>query len=243
MTESPDDSPESTPAVSSPKEKFWVMLGGGVWGRLKTYFIAGILVTAPIFITIQVAWLLIQFVDSSIIPLIPPHYNPELLLRKYLDIPIVLPGFGLLILIVFITLVGALAAGILGRLFIAWGERVLDTLPFVRTLYSGSKQILKTVLHNQTEAFRTAVLLEYPRPGIWAVGFITSTTDGEIKDKLPDDMVNIFLPTTPNPTSGFLLFVPRKDVIILDMAIEDAVKLIISAGIVQRPGSEDGHAG
>jgi uncharacterized membrane protein len=204
-------------------------------GRLRAYFLAGILVTAPLAITIALASWLIDFVDSRIVPLIPLRYNPDYYFNKYLGYEIGIPGLGLVVLIVFITLVGAMTAGFLGRFVIRLGENMLNRMPVVRSIYGASKQILETVLRQQSNAFRQAVLVEYPRRGIWAIGFITGRTEGEVQNLISDDLINIFLPTTPNPTSGFLLFVPREDLILLDMSVEEAIKMVISGGIVTPP--------
>ncbi len=204
-----------------------------LWRRLRAYFFAGILITAPLFISLQIAWWILEFIDSSTIHLIPPKYNPQTWTTEYLSLPFAIPGFGLLVLLVGFTLIGALTAGIIGRWFIARSEYVLDKMPFIRTLYHGSKQVLSAVMEDKAESFRHAVLIEYPRPGLWAVAFVTGTSQGELSEKLSEESVSVFLPTTPNPTSGFLLFVPKRDVIELDMSVEDAIKLVISAGIVQ----------
>ncbi len=200
--------------------------------KLRAYFIAGLLVTAPIFITATVAWWLIEFVDNQIVPLVPAKYNPDTYMKDVLGVEIGIPGLGILILVVFITLVGALTAGLLGRWVIRLWEMLLNRMPVIRTLYNGSKQIIETVLKSQSDAFRQAVLVEYPRRGIWAIAFVTAPTKGEAAELLEGDHINVFLPTTPNPTSGFLLFVPRREVIVLNMPVEDAVKMVISAGIV-----------
>ena len=156
-------------------------------------------------------------------------YNPE----TYL--PFSLPGLGLLILFIALTLIGALTAGLIGRWVVRTGERILNRMPVVRSVYSAIKQIFETILAQQSNAFREAVLIEYPRRGIWAIGFITGTTKGEVQNLTLEETVNIFLPTTPNPTSGFLLFVPREEVVPLDMSVEEAVKMVISGGIVTPP--------
>ena len=197
--------------------------------RLRTYMFAGILVTAPIFITFYLAWLFVTFVDSKINPLIPAKYNPE----TYL--PFAVPGLGLLVLIIALMLVGALTAGFFGRLWMRLSERVLSQMPVIRNVYSAVKQILETVLAQQSNAFREAVLIEYPRRGIWAIGFLTGSTKGEVQNLTEEECINVFLPTTPNPTSGFLLFVPKKDLIPLSMSVEDAIKMVISGGIVTPP--------
>lgn len=200
--------------------------------KLRAYFFAGLLVTAPIFITATVAWWLIEFVDNQIVPLVPARYNPDTYMKEVLGVEIGLPGLGILILVIFITLVGALTAGMVGRWFVRIWEVMLARMPIVGSVYNASKQILETVLKSQSRAFRQAVLVEYPRKGLWAVAFVTSDTNGEVGEAFDEAHINVFLPTTPNPTSGFLLFVPKKDVVYLQMAVEDAVKMVISAGIV-----------
>ena len=204
--------------------------------KLRAYLFAGVLVTAPIFITFYLAWLLVTFVDSQITPLIPAKYNPE----TYL--PFALPGLGVLVLIIALMLVGAVTAGFVGRLWMRISERVLGQMPIIRNVYSAVKQILETVLAQQSNAFREAVLIEYPRRGMWAVAFITGTTKGEVQNLTEEECINVFLPTTPNPMSGFLLFVPRKDMVSLSMSVEEAIKMVISGGIVtphdRRPKEE-----
>ena len=197
--------------------------------RIRRYFLAGFLVTAPLGITVLIAWWIINFIDEWVTPLIPTKYNPE----TYL--PFSLPGLGLLILFIALTLIGALTAGLMGRWVVRTGERILNRMPVVRSVYSAFKQIFETILAQQSNAFREAVLIEYPRRGIWAIGFITGTTKGEVQSLTLEETVNIFLPTTPNPTSGFLLFVPREEVMPLDMSVEEAVKMVISGGIVTPP--------
>jgi uncharacterized membrane protein len=194
--------------------------------KLRTYFLAGILITAPIGLTIYLAWLVISFVDERVFSIIPTRYNPE----TYL--PFSVPGIGLILAVIALTLIGAITAGFLGRLFRRLSEAVLNRLPIVRSLYTAIKQIVETVFANQSAAFREVVLVEYPRQGAWSVGFITGTIQGEIKRHLQRPMVNVFVPTTPNPTSGFLLFVPEEDVIRLTMSVEEGIKLVISGGII-----------
>jgi uncharacterized membrane protein len=128
-----------------------------------------------------------------------------------------------------------MTAGFLGRFIIRFGENMLNRMPVIRGVYGASKQILETVLQQQSNAFRQAVLVEYPRRGIWAIAFVTGRTEGEVQNLIADDLINIFLPTTPNPTSGFLLFVPKEDMILLDMSVEEAIKMVISGGIVTPP--------
>ncbi|HAE01402.1 MAG TPA: hypothetical protein DCL95_17090 [Rhodospirillaceae bacterium] len=209
----------------------------GIFARLRAYFFAGVLVTAPIAITIALAVWIIGYIDDQIVPLIPQRYNPDTYFQQYLGVDFGLPGLGVLVLILTITLIGAFTAGLVGRWIVRFGEKLLDRMPIIRSLYKLTKQIFQTVLQNQSNAFRQAVLVEYPRPGLWAIAFVTAETQGELHKLLERDTVNVFLPTTPNPTSGFLLFVPKEDIKILNMPVEDAVKLVISAGIVH-PGDD-----
>ncbi len=207
----------------------------GFFARLRAYFLAGVLVTAPLAVTIALASWLVDFVDSRVVPLIPQKYNPDTYLKDIVGFEIGLPGLGLIVLGIVITLVGALTAGFLGRMVLRSYENLLNRMPVIRSVYGATKQVLETVLRRQSRAFRQAVLVEYPRRGIWAVGFITGTTGGEVQHLVADRLINIFLPTTPNPTSGFLLFVPSEDLIHLDMSVEEAIKMVISAGIITPP--------
>ena len=206
-----------------------------VFPRIRGYFFAGILVTMPLTITFALAWWMIGIVDDYVVPLIPDGWNPDQYLRETVGFEIGLPGLGVIVLLVVITLIGALTAGILGRMVVNLGERLLARMPVVRNIYSAVKQILETVFKNQSKAFRQAVLLEYPRRGLWTIGFITGATEGEVQNLILEEVVNVYVPTTPNPTSGFLLYVPRKDVVLLDMSVEDAIKMVISIGIVAPP--------
>ena len=195
-------------------------------GRLRAYFLTGVIVTAPISITIFLVWQFLTFLDTHVAGLLPDRYNPE----NYL--PFSLPGLGLLLMVAFLTLVGMLTAGLAGRTLVRMGERLLSRMPVVRGVYGTLKQIFETVLAQKSRSFREVVLVEYPRRGIGAIGFVTGPTRGEIQARSEDELVNVFLPTTPNPTSGFLLFVPKSDLIHLDMTIEDGIKMVISGGIV-----------
>ena len=197
--------------------------------RLRAYFLTGVIVTAPISITIFLVWQFLTFLDTQVEALLPARYNPE----NYL--PFSLPGVGLLVVLAFLTLVGMLTANLAGRTLVRMGERLLSRMPVVRSVYGTLKQIFETVLAQSSRSFREVVLIEYPRRGIGAIGFVTGPTRGEVQDKADEELVNVFLPTTPNPTSGFLLFVPRKDLIHLDMSIEEGIKLVISGGIVAPP--------
>ena len=204
----------------------------GILKKLRAYFFAGVLVMAPIAVTIALALWFIEFVDSHIVPLIPGHWNPNTYIQDYFGIKLSVPGVGVVVLVVVITLIGALTAGFLGRFLVRTGENVVARMPVVRSIYSASKQILETVFRDQSEAFREAVLVEYPRRDLWTIGFITGRTTGEVQQKTSDEVVNVYVPTTPNPTSGFLLYVPEKDLIPLDMPVDEAVKMVISVGMV-----------
>ena len=195
-------------------------------GRLRAYFLTGVIVTAPISITIFLVWQFLDFLDTHVAGLLPDRYNPE----TYL--PFSLPGLGLLIMLAFLTLVGMLTAGLAGRTLVRMGERLLSRMPVVRSVYGTLKQIFETVLAQKSRSFREVVLIEYPRRGLGAIGFVTGPTRGEIQSRSGEEMVNVFLPTTPNPTSGFLLFVPKSDLIHLDMSVEEGMKMVISGGIV-----------
>jgi uncharacterized membrane protein len=202
----------------------------GRFGRhIRGYFLAGVLVTAPIGITFYISWLLIRWVDSKVTPLLPAEYNPE----TYLHFAV--PGLGLVIVFIALTFIGWATAGLVGRLWTNISERVLAKMPVIRSVYGAVKQIIETILKQQSNAFREVVLFEYPRRGSWALGFITGQTQGEVQNLTEDDVVNVFLPTTPNPTSGYLLFIPRRELIVLDMTVEEGIKMVVSGGIVTPP--------
>jgi uncharacterized membrane protein len=203
----------------------------GLWPRLRGYFFAGMLVTAPIAITVYIALLLISFIDQRVFDLIPPVYNPE----TYL--PFSIPGIGVVLMILILTLIGAIAAGYVGKMLLRLSDRLLNRMPVVRSIYGAAKQIVDTVVSNKAVAFREVVLLEYPRRGIWTIGFLTGRSIDQIGQAAGRKLLNVFVPTTPNPTSGFLLFLPESDVQRLPMSVEEGIKLVISAGIVLPPAS------
>ncbi len=204
----------------------------GLMMRLRNYFLTGLIIAAPLSITIYIVWTFIGWVDAWVKPWIPHRYNPDYYL------PFTIPGFGLIVAIFLLILLGAMTANLFGRTVIAYGETLLDRMPLVRSIYRGLKQIFETVLSQTSQSFQDVGLIEYPRPGLWAIVFVATETKGELRSKAggdEDDLLSVFLPTTPNPTSGFLLFVPRKDVLILDMSVEDAAKVVISGGLVTPP--------
>lgn len=197
--------------------------------RLRNYLLTGVIVAAPLTITVYLTASIVNWVDGLVKPLIPRAWNPE----NYVPFP--LPGTGLLVALVALTLLGFLTATFFGRAVIALGEAILARMPLVRNVYAALKQIFETALSERSSTFRQAGLIEYPRKGLWAVVFIATDTRGELHHRLAhggEDTISVFLPTTPNPTSGFLLFVPKSDVLILDMSVEDAAKLVISAGLI-----------
>lgn len=201
----------------------------GRFRRTRNYFLTGLIICAPLAITAYLTWSFIQWVDGWVKPLVPAAYNPE----SYL--PFSIPGFGLLIAFVFITLVGFITANYVGRSIVGFGEQLLNRMPVVRNLYSGLKQIFETVLSERSNSFQDVALLEYPRRGLWAIVFISTKTGHEVAFRLKgeaESFTSVFLPTTPNPTSGFLLFVPTQDLLFLSMSVEEAAKLVISAGLV-----------
>ncbi len=204
-------------------------LRGGLFARLRGYFIAGILVTAPIGITFWLAWSLITWIDESVLPFLPPKYNPE----NYL--PFSVPGIGLVIVIIGLTIIGAITAGLIGRWFVKLSERILNRMPVIRSIYGPTKQIFEMVLAQKGTAFRDVVMVQFPRLGNWSIGFITGVTEGEVQELTEDEVVNVYVPTTPNPTSGYLIFVPRREVIPLSMTVEEGIKLVVSGGLVMPP--------
>ncbi|CAO3419425.1 DUF502 domain-containing protein [Azospirillum doebereinerae] len=197
----------------------------GFIGRLRAYFLAGVLVTAPIAITIYIAWWFVSFIDGHIRPLIPAAYNPE----NYL--PFSIPGIGVLTVLVVVTLIGTFTAGYVGRLVLGLGEGVVERMPVIRTVYGAVKQIFETVLAKKSNAFREVVMLQYPRDGVWSLGFITGSAHPEVQRVSGEEMVNVFIPCAP-PTAGYLVMVPRREVTVLNITVEDGLKLVMSGGIV-----------
>ena len=205
------------------------------FGRLRDYLFTGTLVAAPVAITVWLTLAVITAIDDSVIPYIPSGWNPA----TYL--PFGLPGLGLVVAVLLVTLIGFLAAGFLGNLLLRASERMIKRLPLIRGIYSAVKQIFETLLKNQSEAFREVVLVQYPRPEAWAIGFLTGGATSSVQDQTPGDSVNVFLPTTPNPTSGFLIFVPQSEAARLSMTVEEGLKMVVSGGIVTPGGGEDGR--
>lgn len=206
----------------------------GLFASLRASFLTGLIVIAPVGLTIWLIWSVIGWIDGVVLPLVPYDFQPE----KYIGIN--LRGIGVIIFLLFTIVVGWLAKGLLGRSLIRIAENMVQNVPVVRSIYSGVKQIAETVFAQSERSFEKACLFEYPRKGIWAIGFISTTAKGEVAQRATTsgDLISVFVPTTPNPTSGFLLFFPREDIIELDMSVEDAAKLVISAGLVY-PNEKD----
>lgn len=201
-------------------------------GRLRNYFLTGLVVAGPLFITVYLTWSFITWVDNWVRPFIPEPYRPE----TYLPWPI--PGTGLVIAIVALTLLGFLAANLVGRTLVELGEGILNRMPVVRPVYKTMKQIFETLFSKSGSSFRKVALVEFPAPGMWSLVFISQPPANAIADRLPEsDNVSVFLPCTPNPTTGFFFFVPRNKLIELDVGVESAMTLIMSAGMVQ-PGAD-----
>ncbi|WP_295313500.1 DUF502 domain-containing protein [Roseobacter sp.] len=210
--------------------------------RSRANFLTGLVVIAPVGLTIWLIWSVVGWIDGFVLPLVPRSYQPDRLIQDLLgldpSVQINVRGIGVVIFLLFTVLVGWMAKGIIGRSMIRFAESLVERTPVVRTIYSGIKQISETVFAQSERSFERACVIEYPRKGIWAIGFISTNTKGEIATRSNDGraMLSIFLPTTPNPTSGFLLFVPEEDVTELEMTVEDAAKLVISAGLVYPNG-------
>ncbi|WP_426130296.1 DUF502 domain-containing protein [Pararhizobium sp. PWRC1-1] len=197
--------------------------------RLRNYFLTGLIICAPLAITAWITWSFILWADSWVKPYLPFDYNPD----NFLPYPV--PGFGLLTALMLITLVGFFTANLIGKSIVGFGESLLVRTPLVRSIYKGLKQIFQTVLQDQSNSFKKAGLIEYPSPGLWSLVFIATDAKGEIAVKFTArglDMVAVFLPPTPVPTAGFLIFVPREKIVPLDMSSEDAAKLLLSGGLV-----------
>ena len=199
-------------------------------GRLRNYFLTGLILVGPIYITINLTWWFINWVDDAMRPFIPVGLRTE----TYL--PYRVPGFGLIIALFGLTLLGFLTANLVGRSLVEFGENLLNRMPIVRPIYKTMKQIFETLFSKNGSSFRKVALAEFPA-GMWSVVFLASTPTPEIADRIPDsDYVSCFLPCTPNPTTGFFFYARRKDIIELDVTVEQAMTLIMSAGMVQPNG-------
>lgn len=202
--------------------------------RLRGYLLTGLIVVGPVAITLYVVWWFITLVDAWVKPIIPPNYLPD----AYL--PFKLPGVGLIFGVFGLMVVGALTANLFGRSVVSWSEMMLARMPIVRSVYRTLKQIFETVLSKDGGSFKRVGLIEFPRRGLYAIVFIAGDPPAEIDEKLGngEPMITVFMPNGPNPTTGFITFVPASEVITLDLSVEDAAKLVVSAGLVA-PDQQD----
>jgi len=203
--------------------------------RLRNYFLTGLVVAGPLAITVYLTWSFITWVDDWVRPFIPVAYRPE----TYL--PWRIPGTGLVVAFFAITMLGFLTANLVGRTLVEAGETLLDRMPLVRSIYKGLKQVFETLFSESGSSFRRVGLVEFPAPGMWSLVFLSQPPGGEITARLPlqDEYVSAFMPCTPNPTTGFFFYVPRREVIELEIPVEAAAKLIMTAGLIQPNGGAD----
>jgi uncharacterized membrane protein len=197
--------------------------------RLRNYFLTGLVVGGPLTITFYIVWWFINWVDGWVKPLLPEAYLPE----TYLSFTI--PGFGLVVALFGLTLLAFLTANLLGRSLIRAGEAILHRMPIVRSIYRGMKQVFEAVFAEEGASFRKVGLIEFPVKGTWSLVFLSTPPSGELAERLPgdDQQVSVFLPCAPNPTTGFFFYLPRKNVIEIGMSVDDAAKLVMSAGVIQ----------
>ena len=188
----------------------------------------GLLATIPITLTIYILGIFINIMDKGL-KYLPQKFHPD----TYL--PFHIPGLGLIIAVILILIIGIVTQSFLGRKLVSLGEWIVSKIPLVRNIYIGIKQLVAAIFVENSKAFKRVVMVEYPRKDLWVIAFLTGVTEGEVQAKTNKEVVNVFIPTTPNPTSGFYLLVPKKDIINLDMTVEDAFKLIVSGGIVSPP--------
>jgi uncharacterized membrane protein len=193
--------------------------------RLRRYIVAGILVWVPIGVTILLVRILVGLLDRTMV-LIPQQYQPEEL------IGFAIPGLGIVLTIVLLLITGLLAANIVGRSMVGLWESMLERIPVVRSVYSAAKNFAEIVFSDSSQSFKKVLLIEYPRKGLYSLAFQTSSELGEVQGRTGEDVICTFVPTTPNPTSGFIIIVPRKEVVVLDMEVDEALKMIISLGVV-----------
>jgi uncharacterized membrane protein len=220
----------------------------GLLARFRSNFLTGLIVIFPVTFTFWLIWSFIGYVDGVVLPFLPAQYHPQMLVNDWFGNPnpnspdhiaLNIRGLGVVLFLVFTVLIGWIAKGFIGRSMIRYAETLVERMPVVRSIYSGVKQIAETVFAQSERSFEKACLVEYPSKGIWAIGFVSTPAKGEVAQHIGggDPVLSVFIPTTPNPTSGFLLFFPKDQVQELDMSIEDAAKLVISAGLVY-PGQK-----
>ncbi|QDP72706.1 DUF502 domain-containing protein [Legionella israelensis] len=194
---------------------------------LRSYLFAGLIVWLPILVTYVVLRFIIDLLDQTI-ALLPAAYQPEQLFGMHL------PGFGVLLSLLLLMITGIVATNILGQRLVAWGEALLSRIPLVRSIYNSAKQVISTLFASDSQAFRKVILIEYPRKGLWSLAFQTGVALREVKEQESiQEMISVFVPTTPNPTSGFIMMIPQHEAIELSMSVDEALKFIISLGVMQ----------
>ena len=193
--------------------------------RLRRYLVAGILVWVPLGITAALVYVTVGFVDNTLL-LVPEQYRPEQLFGFHI------PGLGVILALIVLLVTGVLAANFVGRAFVGGWESLLERIPIVRAIYSAAKNFAEIVFSDSSQSFKKVLLIQYPRKGLYSLAFQTATDLGEVQGRTGEDVVCCFVPTTPNPTSGFIIVVPRKDITELDMEVDEALKMIISLGVV-----------
>ena len=193
---------------------------------LRGYILAGLVVWLPILVTFVVVRFIVDLLDQTM-ALIPQKFQPEHLFGIHL------PGLGVILSFVLLLLTGIVATNFLGQRLVGWSEAILERIPLVRTIYNATKQVMQALFSSQSNAFRQVLLVEYPRKGLWSLAFQTGGINPELAANFDEDMLTIFIPATPNPTAGFLMMIPKKDAIALSMTIDEALKLILSLGVMQ----------
>ncbi len=229
MSSRDDLPPQPEPPADAPAE----ITHHGLMFRFRNYFLTGLVVAGPVAITLYITWWFVTWVDGLVRPFVPSAYRPE----TYL--PFGIPGSGLIVAVVGLTLLGFLTANLIGRTLVDLGERMLGRIPAVRAIYRGLKQVFETLFSGKGSSLRRVGLVEFPSPGMWSIVLISQPPSRDIADRLPGDeeQMSVFLPCAPNPTTGFFFYLPKSKIIEIDMSAEDAATLIMSAGVVQ-PGSD-----
>jgi len=201
--------------------------------RLRRYLVAGLLVWIPLGVTILLIGFAVRQMDKTI-GLIPTKYQPAVILQSIFgtENPVHIPGFGVILIVVVVLLTGVLVANFVGRMFVGGWESLMERIPVVSTIYSAAKKFAEVVFSDSSQSFKNVLLIEYPRKGLYSIAFQTSTELGEVQGRTGEDVLCCFVPTTPNPTSGIVIVVPKKDAIVLDMDVDEALKMVISLGVV-----------
>lgn len=230
------DQPPFTNPAAPPEPLARPVLHKRIGARIRNYFLTGLVLVGPVFVTAYLTWSFITWVDGWVKPLIPPAFRPE----TY--IPFNIPGTGLVIAFTTLTLLGFLTANLVGKTLVEFGEKFLNRMPVVRPIYRTMKQIFETVFSKDGSSFRNVGLMEFPAPGMWSLVFLSQPPSNEIAAKLPQgEYVSVFMPCTPNPTTGFFFYMKRNEILDLDIKVEDAMTLLISAGMIQPGGGADGQ--